>query len=221
MNSFKLITKRWLNRWLAKRHKVIINTDTDIHINNSFEGNNLIGEKTIISNCTIGYGTYIGSNCRFDKTMIGKYCAIGSNVKVLAATHPTDTFVSIHPAFYSNRMQAGFSYVNEALFQEFNMVNETSSAIIGNDVWIADDVTIMGGITVSDGAIIGTGSIVTKDVPPYAIVGGTPAKIIRYRFAEYEREKLLEIQWWNKPREWIEQKHNYFVDIKSFLENVD
>lgn len=220
MNIFKYLVKRWMNQWIAKKDRVSIGTHTDIHINNKFEGDNLIGDATIISNCNIGYGTYIGSNCRFDKTIIGKYCALGSNIKVLSATHPTNTFVSIHPAFYSNRMQAGFSYVKESLFEEFKKINDSVTAIIGNDVWIGDDVAIMGGVTVSDGAIIGTGSIVTKNVPAYAIVVGSPAKIIRYRFSEYEIEKLLNIQWWNKSREWINDNYKYFVDVKSFLENI-
>ena len=101
------------------------------------------------------------------------------------------------------------------------MINDSVTAIVGNDVWIGDDVTIMGGITVSDGAIIGTGSIVTKNVPAYGIVVGSPAKIIRYRFSEYEIEKLLNIQWWNKSHEWIKHHSHYFMDVKSFLKNVE
>ena len=89
--------------------------------------------------------------------------------------------------------------------------------IIGNDVWIGEGVTIKGGVRIGDGAIVAMNACVTKDVPPYAIVGGVPAKIIRYRFTDEQIKFLLDFQWWNKSLEWIEKHAEIFVDIETFI----
>lgn len=216
----KQTLKYILNQYIAKKNKIIIKKKTDIHINNFFEGKNLIEANSIISNSNIGFASYIGASCAFDKVRIGRYCAIGSNVKVISATHPTRQWVSIHPAFYSTRKQAGFSYVNQNKFIEFKMVDEKYTTIIGNDVWIGDNVEILGGVKISDGAIVGSGAVVTKDIPPYAIVGGIPAKIIRYRFDENQIGRLLDLKWWNKEEKWIIDHKDLFVDINVFLDKV-
>jgi len=88
---------------------------------------------------------------------------------------------------------------------------------IGSDVWIGEHVLILDGITIGDGAIIGTGSVVTKEVLPYAIVGGNPAKLIRFRFPPKKVEKLLELQWWNKPDEEIKEKLPAFTLWEELL----
>lgn len=216
----KQVIKNILNQYIAKKNRIIINHKTDIHINNFFEGKNLIGRDSVISNSNIGFASYIGSGCAFDKVKIGRYCAIGSNVKVISATHPTRKWVSIHPAFYSTRKQAGFSYVCKNKFTEFKMVDEKYASTIGNDVWLGDNVVILGGTKISDGAIVGSGAIVTKDVPPYAIVGGSPAKIIRYRYDEDKIGKLLDFQWWNNDEQWIIEHKDLFEDIDTFFDKV-
>lgn len=84
---------------------------------------------------------------------------------------------------------------------------------IGNDVWIGTDVIIMEGVTIGDGAVIGTGSVLTKDVPCYEVWAGVPAKKIKSRFSDTDNLFLLELQWWNKPIEWIEENAEYFENI--------
>ena len=91
---------------------------------------------------------------------------------------------------------------------------------IGNDVWIGSNATVLGGITVGDGAVVAAGAVVTKDVPPYAIVGGIPAKVIRYRFEPEKIKKLLEIQWWNWDDETIIKNKPLFEINKNDIPNI-
>jgi acetyltransferase-like isoleucine patch superfamily enzyme len=104
--------------------------------------------------------------------------------------HPINSF-STHPVFYSNRGQTTKSFTSENKFEELKPVH------VGNDVWIGASAVVMDGVTISDGAIIAAGAIVTKDVRPYAIVAGVPAKEVRRRFDDNKIEELLEWKWWN------------------------
>ena len=188
-------------------------------LNTKFEGFNVLGDNVMFTG-ELGYGSYIGSNSILN-AKIGRYCCIAQNVRTITGAHPTKKFVSIHPAFFSTRKQAGFSYVTEDKFQEIIYADGDNSVVIGNDVWIGDGVSVMQGIKIGDGAIIAAGAVVVNDVPPYAIVGGVPAKLIRYRFDDSTVAKLLEIKWWNKSNEWIRGHADCFVDINSFLESYD
>lgn len=91
---------------------------------------------------------------------------------------------------------------------------------IGNDVWICDGVQIIGGHCIGDGAIIAAGAVVTEDVPPYSVVAGVPAKVIRYRFSSDEIEFLLKLKWWNREEEWIRAHADLFEDIKKMREKI-
>ncbi len=150
------------------------------------------------------------------KLKIGNFCSIPKNVNIyLGGNHRID-WVTTYP----------FGHINKDVFNQFNGEGHPSTkgdVIIGNDVWIGEDVTIMSGITVGDGAVIANNSHVVKNVEPYTLVGGNPAKLIRYRFTPEQIEKLLEIKWWY----WDDAKINHFTpllcnpNIDEFIKAVE
>ncbi len=186
--------------------------------NTVFEGKNVLNNSKVYSSY-VGLGTYISGNTKLNNAKIGRFCSIGQNVKNNFGRHPSNTFVSTHPAFFSIKKQAGFTFVKEDLFEEHLYIDEEKKYVnlIGNDVWIGSNVTIMEGITIGDGAIIATGAVVTKDIEPYTIVGGVPAKLIRKRFTEKEINFLLHYKWWEKDIKWLNHNSKYLKSIMIFL----
>lgn len=149
----------------------------------------------------IGKNTYLGSPVRIfsDKTEIGAFCSISWDVNIGTTQHPLN-WLSTHIFTYSVRPDLYSIKVPSGNLKSFECIKPV---MVGNDVWIGCDVTILDGVKIGDGAVIGAGAIVTKDVPPYAIVAGIPAKIIRYRFDEQTIKELLELKWWELDDEII------------------
>lgn len=189
----------------------------------SFAGRNYINKNAHIEKSDIGYGTYIGPNSKISQCKIGKYSMAGFDA--LLGAHPLHTIVSVHPALYSTTAQYGFSYAKEDCFKEFIYLSDDDkkySIIIGNDVWVSSGtIKVCQGVTIGDGAIVLADAVVTKDVPPYSIVGGVPAKVIGYRFSKEQINFLLKLKWWNKGEEWIENHVNYFSDIDKLIKIVN
>ena len=196
----------------------------DVHISHSayfnhhtvFGGHNGIGEKSSVSEAVIGRYTYIDANCYLCDSTIGSFTSIAHDVKIEKWTHPSRGFIFTSPVFYSSRNQCGKTFANKQLFNE-ELTIDGRSCLIGNDVWIGCGVTIIGGVTIGDGAIVAAEALVNRNVPPYAVVGGVPAKVIRYRYPANRIKELLELQWWNKPDDWLEANSCLFSDEESFF----
>ena len=150
-----------------------------------------------------------------DRLIIGKFCSIACGAKFLfnSANHTLNSL--------SN-------YTFPIFFEEWNLdKGDVTSAwdnkgdiVIGNDVWIGSRATILEGVNIGDGVVVAAGAVVTKDVPPYAIVGGVPARIIRYRFDEETIQNLLKMKWWEKDQEWIQNHADDFDDVKQLFSNT-
>lgn len=148
-----------------------------------------IGMYNVLQNCSIGAFSYTSHFCEITSVEIGRYCQIGTHVTLLQP-HPQDRLTT-HPCSYLDLFPEPYTCAEKASF------TAPAAGRIGNDVWIGNDAKIMCGVNIGDGAIIGAGAIVTKDVPPFAVVVGTPAKVIRQRFPDALIEKILASQWWD------------------------
>jgi acetyltransferase-like isoleucine patch superfamily enzyme len=150
---------------------------------------------------TYGKPTVLWGN-KDAKLVVGSFCSIAGNVKIyLGGNHRTD-WATTFP----------FGHIHNTIFTNFNGAGHPGTkgnVVIGNDVWIGADATIMSGVVVGDGAVIANNSHVVKDVEPYSVVGGNPAKHIKYRFTPQQIEQLLAIKWWD----WDDKKINRFTPL--------
>jgi phosphonate metabolism protein (transferase hexapeptide repeat family) len=172
-----------------------------------------IGAHTHIMESSVGDYSYIVKHCQVIYSTIGKFCSIASYVRLNPGNHPIDRPTSHHMTYRAAMF--GFAEEDEADF--FNWRRD-HPVTIGHDVWIGHNTTVMPGVTVGNGAVIGAGAVVTKDVAPYTIVAGVPAKLIRMRFNEDVVGKLTRMQWWDWPREVLEQRFTDFRNLDVFLE---
>lgn len=190
--NFKRLRKHFQNKKLS----LFIFYDRQTHIPEKCR----IQRFVVLRKCTLGDYTYIGYNTNIYHAQIGKFCSISKDVSIGLASHPT-SLISTSPIFVNRVNGTGYSWTDLNIF---NSVPD--KVIIKNDVWIGMKSTIMGGVTVGNGAIIAAHSVVTKDVPAYAVVGGVPAKIIKFRFSEDIIRELENSAWWDLPDEVLKSR---------------
>lgn len=174
----------------------------------------VIFDYTNVYEADIGDYTYIQTCGRIFNCSIGKFCSIAANVSIAPGMHDL-TKISTHPVFYLYTQNLPKIFVNQ------NKLEVCKRVHIGHDVWIGEKVTILDGVNIGNGAVIAAGAVVIKDVAPYSVVGGVPAKHIKYRFDEQTIEKIEESQWWDKSEDWLMENASYFLDVKQFLRKCD
>lgn len=147
-----------------------------------------LGATARLMNCTIGKYTRIKPGCVFKNVDMGNYCSIANDVMIGLGQHPT-CYISTNSIFYKPGIRDDFARKID--------FEEEKRTTVGNDVWIGNGAVVMDGVTIGNGAIIASRAVVTKNIPAYAIVGGVPAKVLKYRFTDDVVAALQESNWWN------------------------
>jgi len=213
------ITMGNLNRWTSKGK--IVKFEEAVELN---------GDIKVFEVNSVGAFTYINGGTFYAVDSIGRYCSIAIGCFTGPAEHPTH-FLSTSPFQYSLKgrwptsklwkayCDRNTGHINSMLEPRMEETSTNKTITIGNDVWIGQNVTILRGVKIGDGAVIASNSVVTKDVSAYAIVGGVPAKRIRYRFDEEIRKRLLELNWWDYELKFLDNIS--FNDIFKALNELE
>ena len=185
-----------------------------VSINNVIDPKSCIYRFCKVKGSKIGAYSYIGNGTTLENAEIGKYCSISDNCRIGMGSH-TLNLLSTCPLFTEAVNGTQYKWVE-------NDVNaaENKRVIIGNDVWIGYQSIILGGIKIGDGAVVGAGAVVVKDVPPYSVVGGVPAKVLKYRFSDEIIKELLSIKWWDLPEQLIISNIKLFQQSPIHVENL-
>lgn len=197
MNHF---IKGWLKHLCNKK----ISNCAFVSSTNSISLKARICRLVKIKHSQVGDYTYIGASCDITHTTMGRFCSVADSCRICTPSHSLG-YISSSPIFTLRNNGTGTSWVDKNVgHHDIQRVN------IGNDVWIGSRVIIKDGVTIGDGAVVGAGAVVTNDVPPYAVVGGVPARVIKYRFEQPIIDKLLEIKWWNADEEFLRKNISFF-----------
>lgn len=178
-----------------------------------FEKYIVIFENTKLYSARIGAYSYIQAGSRIFNCEIGRFCSIASGVTIAPGIHDMSR-ISTHPIFVQK------STPLPKVYAAMDYIITHKKVQIGNDVWIGEKAVILDGVYVGNGAVIASGAIVAKDVEPYSVVGGVPARHIKYRFDEQTIAILQESQWWNYPDKWFEENAEIMLDIERFKDKI-
>ena len=153
----------------------------------------IVNRNCILDSCHIGLASYTNQNTVLKNVIIGKFCCISWNVTLYGGSSHNYSAPSMYSSYH-------WKYI---FGKSISLNSEKSKTIIGNDVWIGNGAIVINGVKIGNGAVIGAGAVVTKDIPPYSIVAGVPAKIIKMRFDDRTIQRLQKIKWWDWPLETI------------------
>lgn len=171
-----------------------------------------IGPNSSLVETTFGEYSYAAADADIIYTTVGRFCSIASHVRINPGNHPMERVTQHHMTY--RRKQYGFAETDDAAFFDWRREHACN---IGHDVWIGHAAIIMPGVTVGTGAVIGSGAVVTKDVEPYTIVGGVPARVIRRRFPQEVSAALLQIAWWDWNHETLKARFDDLHDVQTFI----
>ena len=175
-------------------------------VNTTFGLYNEIGKHSVLENVKLGDYSYAMEFCYLQNTQVEKFVNIAAMVRIGPTDHPMQRATQHH--FTYRRKLYGLDEVDDS---EFFAERAARRTVIGNDTWLGHGAIIMPGIRIGDGSVVGSGAIVTKDVPAYSIVVGSPARVIRMRFTAKTVKRLLAIRWWDWPDEQIRSRFNDFL----------
>ena len=161
----------------------------------------------------LGLRSYVGQNSSISFAEIGRYCSIGPNVKIGGGRHAIREFVSTHPFFYSTKFRSRERFaaaerasLTQPAFEEHKKVR------IGHDVWIGAGACVLDGVQIATGAVVGAGAVVTRDVEPYEVVVGVPARRVDHRFEPSRIEALLNSKWWDWSPETLAAQADWMLN---------
>jgi acetyltransferase-like isoleucine patch superfamily enzyme len=190
--------------------KIIQKLHVPAIINSNIQKNAKVGSASQCVNVDLGNYSYIGNSCTLINVRVGKFCSIADNCIIGGASHPTD-WGSTSPVFYRGKNILGRNFSN-------HYYDPYKKTIIASDVWIGSSCLIRSGVTIETGAVIGMGSVVTKDIGPYEIWAGNPAKLIKKRFSEDIILELVQSKWWESSDKLISEYAKQINNIESFVE---
>lgn len=172
-----------------------------------------IGPFNYIENSQIGDYSYTGPNCYLQNTILGNFCSIAASVRMGPTDHPMERPTQHHMTY--RRSLYGFGPDDQSFFDQ----RQARQLTVGHDVWMGHGVIVMPGLRIGTGAVIGAGSVVTRDIPPYAIAVGNPARVIKFRFDPETRQGLLSTCWWEWDHETLNQRMAHLSgSVDQFIE---
>lgn len=205
------------NRRLVQMHGLRLADDEQAYdlAGSTFGVNCRLSGPLQIRDSSLGDYSYVEPHCRISGTSIGKFCSIAPFCVIGPLGHPFER-ASTHPAFYLRSNRYAYHFVEQSDDPSADILTT-----IGHDVWLGANVFIKRGVTIGNGAIVGAGAVVIKDVQPYTIVGGVPAKVIRQRFDQPTVDRLQASHWWDRGEVWLAEHASKMADVSVFLKQAE